>query len=65
LPRLDIVGEVVIHPTCVTEIGNLDVDDIQSVSVVRLALVAGRGRTARLVKRNAGYLPAKHVAELN
>lgn len=59
LPRLDIICEVMIDPAGVSQIRNLDADDVERVGILCLALLArgGRRASARLVKRDARHFP--------
>ena len=43
LSGLNIIGEVVIHPTCITEIGNLDADYVKRMGILGLPLLASGG----------------------
>jgi hypothetical protein len=39
---LDVVGEVVVDPAGVPEVGNLDADDVAGLHILGLALLARR-----------------------
>jgi hypothetical protein len=59
---LDIVGEVVVDPASVPEVGNLDADDVAGLHVVCLALLAGRREWRRaLVQRDARNFPRQDI----
>jgi hypothetical protein len=40
LSRLNVVGEVMVYPTGVAEVSNLDTDDVQSTGIFGFALFA-------------------------
>jgi hypothetical protein len=59
---LDIVGEVVVDPASVPEVGNLDADNVAGLHVVCLALLAGRRERRRaLVQRDARDFPRQDI----
>jgi hypothetical protein len=41
LPRLNIIGEMVIDPARIAQVGNLDANHLKRMRIIRLALVAG------------------------
>lgn len=62
LACLDVVGEVVVDPAGIAEVGDLDADDVTSLHIVGLALLAcRRKRRGSLVQRDARDLFGQNI----
>ena len=62
---MDVIGEVVVYPAGIPEVGNLDTDNVAGLHVVGLALLAGRREgCGRLVQRDARHFPRQQIRRL-
>ena len=61
MPRLDVVGEVMVDPARVPQVSNLHADYVPDGLVVGLSLLAGR---RRLIEGDARYFTRKEVSEM-